>query len=190
MAYAKEFMELLAMHFGNYNLDSNIGKILRSIEVSDNEFIQATEDLKEILDIDNSYGANLKDIHGANKGLKRLGLTDEEYKQRLKLETKVNNSDGDVETLEEAAKVLFGEEDFRGITEVDNATIQIDLLLKDKVIPNDTFERAVAAAVGVVYATTDEEQVIQIVMEKATFRSVVYLACGTAYTGQELGVIL
>jgi len=190
MDTVQQALDLLAMHFGNYSKDSNIGKMLQILFANDEKFYQAADDMKNVLDLDHATGKNLDLIHGENKDLKRGGLTDDEYRERLKLETKVNNSDGDVETLEQAAEVLFGPENFKGITEQGDAKIKIDLDLTNKTIPNTTFERAVSASVGVLYATTDDEEVIQIVLGKEILTELLHFESGTKTTSQELGVIL
>lgn len=189
MKYADEILSKLSMHFGDYDRGSNIGKILRIFEKNDEEFLQACEDVRKILDVEQAFGDNLDLTHGKNKNLPRGSLTDEDYIQRLKLETKVNNSDGDITTLTEAGIVLFGD-NFKGIKETDPATILLTLGLDNIEIPNETFERAVTAAVKVDYAASDETETLQIVIEKHEFYTLLHKEFGTFELSTELGVIL
>jgi len=108
MYNTKELLNLLAMHFGKYNENSNIGKLFQTFLAGDTEFIKACEDMKKVVDLDQAKGKNLDFIHGVNKDFKRGDLNDVEYKKRLQLETKVNNSDGQISTVDETMTVLMG----------------------------------------------------------------------------------
>jgi len=169
MAYIDDFFKLMSMHFGNYNQDSNIGKLMRSITVSDDFFLQTCLDMKAIADLDQATGKNLDDIHGVNKNLKRGSLSDDEYIERLKLETKVNNSDGAISTLTDAAEVLFGEENFLGISEVFPAGIEINLNFIDTNIPNFTLDRAIAAGIKSTYVLHEEQEILNFVTSNINF---------------------
>jgi hypothetical protein len=169
MAYIDDFFKLMSMHFGNYNQDSNIGKLMRSITVSDDFFLQTCLDMKAITDLDQATGENLDNIHGVNKNLKRGSLSDSEYVERLKLETKVNNSDGAISTLTDAANVLFGGENFLGINEVFPAGIEINLNFIDTNIPNFTLDRAVAAGIETTYVLHEEQEILNVVTSEPTF---------------------
>ena len=169
MAYIDDFFKLMSMRFGNYNQDSNIGKLMRSITVSDDFFLQTCLDMKAIADLDQATGKNLDNIHGVNKNLKRGSLSDSEYVERLKLETKVNNSDGALSTLTDAANVLFSEENFLGINEVFPAGIEINLNFIDTNIPNFTLNRAVAAGIKTTYVLHEEQEILNVVTSEPTF---------------------
>ena len=169
MAYIDDFFKLMSMHFGNYNQDSNIGKLMRSITVSDDFFLQTCLDMKAIADLDQATGKNLDDIHGVNKNLKRGSLSDDEYIERLKLETKVNNSDGAISTLTDAAEVLFGKENFLGISEVFPAGIEINLNFIDTNIPNFTLDRAIAAGIKSTYVLHEEQEILNFVTSNINF---------------------
>jgi len=159
MAYSEDILNLLSMYFGKYNPDSNIGKILRTIEHTDDEFLETSEQIKNILDIDQATGLNLDNIFGINKNLKRKGLSDSEYIERLKLETTVNNSDGEWHTLEEAGNILFGN-DFLGIFESGKGRIQVNMRPNNQKIPNETFEKAVAVSVGIKYSIRSDTETL------------------------------
>jgi len=175
MAYIDDFFKLMSMRFGNYNQDSNIGKLMRSITASDDLFLQTCLDMKAITDLDQATGENLDNIHGVNKNLKRGSLSDSEYVERLKLETKVNNSDGAISTLTDAAKVLFGEENFLGISEIFPAGIEINLNFIDTNIPNFTLDRAITAGVKSTYILREEEEILNFVTSEPTFKKYVNL---------------
>jgi len=175
MAYIDDFFKLMSMRFGNYNQDSNIGKLMRSITASDDLFLQTCSDMKAITDLDQATGENLDNIHGVNKNLKRGSLSDSEYVERLKLETKVNNSDGAISTLTDAAKVLFGEENFLGISEIFPAGIEINLNFIDTNIPNFTLDRAITAGVKSTYILHEEEEILNVVTSEPTFKKYVNL---------------
>lgn len=182
-------LNYLAMHFGKYNKDSNIGKILQVLFKHDEEFYQTAEDMKTVLDLDQAYGKNLDLIHGKNKSLKRGGLSDEDYIQLLKLETKVNNSDGDIGTLTEAGGVLFGD-NFKGVTETGDAEITTTLDMNGQDIPNETYEKAITAGVTNFYNMRDETEVINVVLNDMVFQKYIYVETGTQQTGGQMGVIL
>ena len=192
----KELLNLLAMHFGDYNENSNIGKLFQTFLAGDVEFIKACEDMKKVVDLDQAKGKNLDLIHGVNKDLKRGNLSDEKYKERLKIETKVNNSDGNITTLQETAEVLLGEENYKGIEETfnvdrvdNNAGVLLKLLLSDYTLPIETFERAVCAGVKTFYELIDNDNLIGI-EEDIYNNTLVHWQAGTQECSQQLGVIL
>ncbi|MCF8012237.1 MAG: DUF2612 domain-containing protein [Clostridiales bacterium] len=189
MDTVKDALNLLSMHFGNYDKESNIGKIIKSMFANDDEFYQTAEDLRNVLDLNKASGKNLDFIHGKNKNLDRGNLSDEEYKTRLKLETKVNNSDGDIKTIEEAAKVLFGDS-FKGVEETGDAEITTTLDMNNQDIPNETYEKAITSGVTSFYNMRDETETLIVVLNDVTFQRFIYVESGTQQAGGKVGVIL
>jgi hypothetical protein len=90
-----------------YKKDGSVRDLLVAFSSPFNETDQMFFDLFTILDIDLSVGKQL-DVIGKIIGQRRLGLSDSEYRIRLKLRIAVNRSFGDPETAIALISALTG----------------------------------------------------------------------------------
>ena len=116
------------------------------------------EDIRRNHDIDYATGKSL-DLIGSNV-LQYRGVdeNDERYRQMIKTKIIANLSQGDIETINEVATVLLGD-NFKGIKETwnleryNNEPAGLVLTMKNqaKILMTNAIDRAVAGGVGIKY---------------------------------------
>lgn len=111
MSIARDMHNLLIYYFGKYHPDSNWGKLLEVYGKQFQDIDILCLQMINALNPDYASGANL-DLLGEDIGLTRGSLTDDEYRRRIKIEQLANRSTGDVATVEEAIKVIYGDSGF------------------------------------------------------------------------------
>lgn len=143
----------------NYSREGQINnEKLHKVIYGELEEIKKTfEDIKVSRDIDKTIGRNLDNI-GKNVLEYRSTENDELYRQLIKTKIIANLSQGDIETINEVARVLIGDS-FQGIKETwnlsqyNNEPAGLVLTMKNqaKVLQTNAIDRAVAGGIGLRY---------------------------------------
>ena len=139
----------------NYSREGQVNnaKLHKIIYAEIEEIKKVFQDIKTSQDIDRAAGRTLN-LVGGNVLEYRTTDNDELYRQLIKTRIIANLSQGDMETINEVAKVLVGD-GFAGIQETWNdanydfepAGIVIKLKTHDMLIPYDAIERVIAGGV-------------------------------------------
>ncbi|WP_425447723.1 hypothetical protein [Dethiothermospora halolimnae] len=167
--------------------DSNIYKLFAIIAPEIEELNQAIKDIKTVKDVDTATGYHLDRI-GSNVKEYRGNKNDDKYRQFIKTKIKANLSKGDIETLNEVAEVVIGD-NFISLTELWNNPLydneQAALLLNFE--PNNLtipFELERVAAGGVRLYSQAQQMLIDVGISE-TFRTSDILSpiCGTFNCG-------
>ncbi|WP_434419103.1 hypothetical protein [Tissierella praeacuta] len=143
------------------------------------------EDIKVNRDMDNAKGRNL-DYIGKNVLEYRITSDDELYRQLIKTKIIANLSQGDIETINEVARVLIGDA-FQGVKETwnlsqyNNEPAGLVLTMKNqvKLLQTNAIDRAVAGGVGIKYLLE--------LMQDKTVDSDIYIAT-VFVSGEEITV--
>ena len=144
----------------NYSREGQVNneKLHKVIYGELEEIKKVFEDIKFSHDIDNATGKTL-DLIGKNVlEYRGVGFDDELYRQYIKTKIIANLSQGDIETINEVARVLIGDS-FQGIKETwnleryNNEPAGLVLTMKNqaKILQTNAIDRAVAGGVGIKY---------------------------------------
>jgi hypothetical protein len=174
----------------NYNkhTDSNIGKLFQIISGELEEVKKVFQDIKTYQDLDIAIGKTLDNI-GKNVLEYRSTDNDELYRQLIKTKIIANLSQGDIETINEVAKVLVGD-GFAGIKETWNDTnydfepagLVIKLKTHDMLIPYDAIERVIAGGVRATWELGIDTINIGLRTKQEEYQ-IFYNMCGTFLCG-------
>ena len=164
--------------------DSNISKMLQIIAESANGNEKSYELMKYLNDVDNATGEAL-DAKGANVGLLRGALLDEEYRRLIKVKTIANISNGDIPTMNKVLSAFMGKQ-FLGMEDGykhtgEYATLFVKVANDTKYIPRDLIEDIKASGVLVHYMAAAEKSKINIKFRGYNF-DVPYKITNTFYT--------
>ncbi len=143
----------------NYSREGQVNneKLHKVIYGEIEEVKKVFEDIKSSQDIDSAVGKTLDNI-GKNVLEYRNTDDDEWYRQLIKTKIIANLSQGDIETINEVARVLIGDS-FQGIKETwnleryNNEPAGLVLTMKNqaKILMTNAIDRAVAGGVGIKY---------------------------------------
>ena len=143
----------------NYSREGQVNneKLHKVIYGEIEEVKKVFEDIKSSQDIDSAVGKTLDNI-GKNVLEYRNTDDDEWYRQLIKTKIIANLSQGDIETINEVARVLIGDS-FQGIKETwnleryNNEPAGLVLTMKNqaKILQTNAIDRAVAGGVGIKY---------------------------------------
>ncbi len=175
---------------------SNIGKLfdLAASELEDLKIAFRT--IRQYRDIDQAIGATLDRI-GENVQESRGQKSEDLYRQFIKAKIRANLSSGDIETINNVARVFVGD-NYAGLEELWNFggkyynTEPAGILLKfydteeTYIIPYEAMDRVVAAGVKALWEMTHRTNEVQLEGSYAAY-DLIYPYCGTFYAGQELG---
>lgn len=191
-------LNFMPMHYGKYDPETNIGKLTQVIEQQWNDLAVTLNQIQTILDVDQASGHNLE-IHASNKDILRAGLNDTELRDKIKLETRVNNSQGTLEEIVEISKIIFGEQFFGGIKEsydINGNSAEFRIKLKEVTdptinIPNIVFERAIITAVAIDYMLENSRISLSVSKNEITYHIQKVLECGqnNSYCSSQMGVM-
>ena len=140
----------------NYSREGQVNneKLHKVIYGELEEIKKVFEDIKFSYDIDNATGKTLDLIGGNVLQCRSTGEDDELYRLMIKTKIIANLSQGDIETINEVATVLLGENyvgvrETWGMYEYDNepAGLVIELRPKSKHLPLESIDRVIAGGV-------------------------------------------
>lgn len=174
----------------NYSREGQVNneKLHKVIYGEIEEIKKVFEDIKISRDMDNAKGRNLDNI-GKNVLEYRSTDNDELYRQLIKTKIIANLSQGEIETINEVAKVLVGN-GFAGIKETWNdpnydfepAGLVIKLKSHDMLIPYDAIERVTAGGVRATWELGIDTINIGLRTKQETY-PINYNRCGTFLCG-------
>lgn len=179
--------------------ESNIGKIVKLLSDELDAIQQSLDTIERWRGIDDAEGVTL-DLIGENIGQQRLGLSDADFRLRIKTKIKANTSRGDIETLNEVLKTFLGDSliGVREMWSIDDPLIEkkpAAILIQTKVhdpFPNDVIGRVTAAGIEIWWHIIFEPQNFAIKREitqgKSEFVYAGELYCGPVYDRNTSGV--
>lgn len=175
----------------NYSREGQVNNVkLHKIVYEELEEIKkAFEDIKFNHDIDNATGKTLDLIGGNVLQYRGIGEDDELYRLMIKTKVIANLSQGDIETINEVATVLLGENyvgvrETWGMYEYDNepAGLVIELRPKSKHLPLESIDRVIAGGVGLHLTANLDSSGLQLQTKYKEY-PIPYNMCGTFLCG-------
>ncbi len=131
--------------------DSNNYKLLKIIAENSVENLAIQQTILKFWDVDQAEGYGL-DRLGKDAGITRGSWDDEEYRKMIKIQSILNLSEGDIDTMNQIMDAYMGD-DFIGFEEgwrdFEPATLLLNIRSSAKTIPDDLIKRIKTAGVGI-----------------------------------------
>lgn len=131
--------------------DSNNYKLLKIIAENSVENLAIQQTILKFWDVDQAEGYGL-DRLGKDVGISRGSWEDEEYRKMIKIQSILNLSEGDIETMNQIMDAYMGD-DFIGFEEgwrdFEPATLLLNIRSSAKNIPDELIKRIKTAGVGI-----------------------------------------